>query len=110
MVREIRFLADVALSIISDRQKFLPWPLAGGDHAKGSDFHVLSDSGSRDLRTKTVTRIEAGEVLSINTAGGGGYGDPKERDAGAVARDVADGKVSPRRAREIYGANLPATE
>jgi N-methylhydantoinase B len=105
LTREIRFLTDVTLSIISDRAKFLPWPLAGGQEASGSDFYVLSGASRRDLRTKTVTRLEAGDVLSINTSGGGGYGDPGERDPDAMARDVADGKVSPERAREVYGAD-----
>lgn len=107
ITREMRFLTDVTLSIISDRERFHPWGVAGGEDALGSDFRVLSAGGDRRLRTKTVTRLTAGEVLSINTAGGGGYGSPGGRDPGAVARDVADGKVSPVRARDVYGDTLP---
>ena len=36
-------------------------------------------------------------------AGGGGWGDPRERDPAAVRADVADGKVTPDAARELYG-------
>ncbi len=44
-----------------------------------------------------------GDVLCINTAGGGGYGDPKKRSKDAVRRDIEDGKISRVRAKEIYG-------
>jgi N-methylhydantoinase B len=44
--------------------------------------------------------------IVIASPGGGGFGDPRQRDPNAVARDVADGIVSPMRAREIYGVVL----
>jgi N-methylhydantoinase B len=42
-------------------------------------------------------------VVSVQTPGGGGYGDPLERDPEAVREDVVNGKVSVDRAREAYG-------
>jgi N-methylhydantoinase B len=36
-------------------------------------------------------------------AGGGGWGDPRERDPEAVRDDVLDGKVTPEAAKELYG-------
>jgi len=42
-------------------------------------------------------------VIRLQTPGGGGYGDPAERDPTAVARDLRLGKVSPDRVREAYG-------
>jgi N-methylhydantoinase B len=39
----------------------------------------------------------------MDAAGGGGYGDPRERDSAALARDIREGKVSPESARRDYG-------
>lgn len=47
--------------------------------------------------------FEVGEVVSNRSGGGGGYGDPYERDPEAVQEDVLDGYVSPEAAREEYG-------
>ena len=43
--------------------------------------------------------MKAGERFLLQSAGGGGYGDPRQRDPAAVARDVAEGYVSARRER-----------
>jgi N-methylhydantoinase B len=42
-------------------------------------------------------------VISYRTCGGGGYGSPLERDPALVVADVRDEKISPARARSIYG-------
>ena len=47
--------------------------------------------------------VAAGEVIRIETTGGGGWGDPLERDPGRVAVDVVPGKVSRSAARDDYG-------
>jgi N-methylhydantoinase B len=52
--------------------------------------------------------IDAGDVYVHRTAGGGGWGDPLERDPAAVAHDVANDKVSADAARELYGVALGA--
>ena len=47
--------------------------------------------------------MEIGDRVTLLTAGGGGHGDPRERDPELVRRDVAEGYVSPEAARRIYG-------
>lgn len=103
LTRELEFLTDATLSVISDREVHRPWGIAGGHDAAGSDFAVISGGERRRLGTKAVTHLRAGDRLIINTAGGGGFGPPAARDPAAVARDVADGKVTPERARAVYG-------
>jgi N-methylhydantoinase B len=49
-------------------------------------------------------KVVEGDLLELQTPGGGGYGDPRERPPDAVARDVRRGYVSQRAAREVYGA------
>lgn len=55
------------------------------------------------VRSKLLTTVHAGERLIVKTAGGGGYGDPKERNREAVVEDVRNGKVSEAQAWEVYG-------
>lgn len=50
--------------------------------------------------------LAPGDVLYMNCQGGGGYGDPLQRDPQAVAEDVADGLVSTRAAADVYGVVL----
>ena len=52
---------------------------------------------------ETNLDIAAGDSMILETAGGGGYGDAKERDREMVKRDLLDGKITPEAAREIYG-------
>ena len=54
----------------------------------------------------STVRLRSGEMTSVQTPGGGGYGDPLERDPDAVGRDVAEGKVSERMAQGSYGVVL----
>ncbi len=60
------------------------------------------------IRAKGEQLIPAGELLIWETPGGGGYGDPRERDPDAVLRDLRSGFVSPRAAAGIYGVVLAA--
>jgi N-methylhydantoinase B len=52
--------------------------------------------------------VRAGEIVRVVTTGGGGWGDPLEREPELVRHDVIDGKVSPEAAREHYGVVLLA--
>jgi N-methylhydantoinase B len=68
---------------------------------------VLVNVGAQDERRlpAKVGRypLAAGDVLRICTPGAGGYGDPLERDALAVLRDVRNGRVSHESAERDYG-------
>lgn len=57
-----------------------------------------------DLPGKGEVRVTAGEMLIFETPGGGGFGRPEDRDAGAVQRDLDEGAISPAAARNIYKA------
>jgi N-methylhydantoinase B len=54
--------------------------------------------------------VKAGQVLRVVTTGGGGWGDPLEREPELVLRDVVQRKVSPEAARREYGVVLVARE
>ena len=63
--------------------------------------------GSPDVvvPSKIVSGLHAGDRILVTTAGGGGHGSPAQRDPALVLRDVADGKVGAKTAREVYGRN-----
>ncbi len=55
------------------------------------------------INPKETRQLMPGERIQLSTPGGGGYGNPRERDRAAVVRDVEFGWVSPGQAREVYG-------
>ncbi|MFN3449838.1 MAG: hydantoinase B/oxoprolinase family protein [Roseococcus sp.] len=94
--------AEFAVNAIFDRVANPPrGRFGGGDGAAG--WVGLDDPNGTVLRTKGFQIVPKGRRLVLKLPGGGGYGDPRERDAALVARDVADGLVSEEAARRLYG-------
>jgi N-methylhydantoinase B len=88
----------------SDRSRFPPYGLFGG--GAGAPSHlVLERSGQAptQLHSKAVFAIQAGDLVRLTLAGGGGWGDSAQRAPEAVANDVREGKISSERARAVYG-------
>ena len=106
---EIKHPSAVVVMRGKDRQRFCAWGASGGQAGTTSGNigtrrgAGLSSTGPHDIGKRTVYRAELGEVIRLWGGGGGGFGDPFERDPALVAADVAAGLVSPERAREVYG-------
>ena len=101
--RDIRFFTDVTWARYSDRQKFSPQGLFGGkEGTRGELILNPGTPGEQKQKSKGVTQLKAGDVLSIRLPGSGGYGDPRERSPELVRWDVLNGKVSLKSAREDY--------
>jgi N-methylhydantoinase B len=103
--RHLRFRADRAtLQIRSDRRDHPPYGLQGGMPGAGSDVRILRADGREEAcPAKFLTTVNSGDVLKVRLAGGGGHGDPRERDPDAVLADVLEGKMSIAHARRAYG-------
>ena len=71
--------------------------------AKAHSVIRRADGGEEVIPSKAATTLRKGDRLVIETAGGGGYGDPLERSAAEVREDVRNGKVSEEAARSVYG-------
>jgi len=104
--RDIEFLDERgALDTQFDKFKVAPFGLfGGGDGATGR--LVLNPDGPepRELASKTTAlELRRGDVVSMWTQGGGGYGAPGERSTEAIVQDIREGKLSPEAARERYG-------
>jgi N-methylhydantoinase B len=75
IVREIQFLARAQVTVLSDRRKIAPYGLQGGQPGlPGLNRIIRRDGGSEPLSSKCTTWVEPGDVLSIETPGGGGWG------------------------------------
>ena len=75
-----------------------------GEELAPLEMWIVSPGGEkRILRTMANEPIHAGEVCCTLSPGGGGWGDPLDRDPDRVLADVLDGLVSPQRARDVYG-------
>ena len=75
----------------------------GGDAAASIPFRVLPDGTEEPLRPISQEVIEPGELLGHELSGGGGYGDPFEREPARVLEDVLARFVTVERARDVYG-------
>ncbi|HEY4252108.1 MAG TPA: hydantoinase B/oxoprolinase family protein [Roseomonas sp.] len=95
--------AEFAVNAIFDRVANPPKGRDGGGEGMAG-WVGLNDANGTVLRTKGFQVIPKGKRLLLKLPGGGGLGDPKARDPALVARDVADGLVSPEAAKRIYGA------
>ncbi|RLB03257.1 MAG: hydantoinase B/oxoprolinase family protein [Deltaproteobacteria bacterium] len=89
----------VTVAIQAGRYKYPPEGLFGGRPGARAQFLVNGEPGD----PSGLTFCNPGDVMAFHSAGGGGYGDPFERDPEMVRRDVIYGYVSPERAREDYG-------
>ncbi|RLV55081.1 hydantoinase B/oxoprolinase family protein [Aeromicrobium phragmitis] len=90
--RKIRVEApDVHFWLDTSRQKSRPWGLFGGGPADSARCELSEDARPID---HGYTVLQPGQTASIETAGGGGYGDPAERPVDAVQQDAREGKIS----------------
>lgn len=86
-----------------DRHRFPPYGLEGGGHgAPSALFLQRAGEGEVEIPLKGIVALRRGDVVRLRIAGGGGWGDPTERDRDRVARDLREGKVSATAARENY--------
>lgn len=111
--RQYRVLSDdTYFGVRSDKCVHPPHGLFGGKPGEPSSNVVNPGNRQRilpPLPTEPVT-LETGDVFRHVMAGGGGYGDPLDRDPMRVLSDVIDGLVSTGHAREAYGVVLSEGE
>ena len=111
-LKEFRVLRDSAFLCVADRAILSCWGLRGGK--AGAPFRVTVDPGGPTERVLPGLvddePIPAGTLVRVETTGGGGWGDPLEREPELVALDVREGKVTARAARETYGVVLAGSE
>ena len=91
------------VSTLIDRTRFAAGGLDGG--APGA-LGLLALSTGAAAQPKSVLQLDPDARVRLELPGGGGYGDPRERDVERVLADVVDGYVSIDAARELYGVDI----
>jgi N-methylhydantoinase B len=97
LVRALQVRAGTAtISLLGERHTVRPRGAAGGgDGAVASHTLIVPGAGKeptmRTLPAKVTVQLTAGETLVVQTAGGGGYGDPAQREPASARRDALDG-------------------
>ncbi len=105
--RDYRFLEEEGvLQVRSDRRTHRPFGLYGGSPGAPSENSLNPEGEARRLPSKLTMTVRRGEVFRHILAGGGGWGDPLERDPAKVLKDVRNGLLSPEKARADYGVLL----
>ncbi|MFN3261072.1 MAG: hydantoinase B/oxoprolinase family protein [Pikeienuella sp.] len=115
-VRKTSILLDAdkaVLSYICDRERAVVWGIKGGLPSMPHGLHMVRAGKTHEDWLGSVFSdlpMKTGDVFSRPTAGGGGYGDPLERDPAAVLEDVIDDYVSVERAAKDYGVVIRAID
>jgi len=114
-VRHIQCLWNHFISGLADRQRIPPWGLDGGREGRPNRWGVVQDGEEHTLKDAygLVSNskfynllVKKGDVIVLETGGGGGFGDPRERDPEAVRRDLREGYISARSASVDYGMDV----
>jgi len=114
-----RFLEKGEISIHDDRWLTYPWGVNGGLPGARSRKTLIRKAGTQELLPSKIDRVkvEEGDLLLADTWGGGGCGDPLERDVEKVVFDLDAGLVTRDGAKRYGvvidssgGADLPATQ
>jgi N-methylhydantoinase B len=110
MIRRIRLLdQEGQYSVLSDRAVIPPWGVLQG--GSGKPYALSLERAGEQSGFDTPGKVSGfpirrGDVVVIRSSGGGGYGDPLERDPERVLDDVKRGYVSAQAAAELYGVVL----
>jgi N-methylhydantoinase B len=89
------------------RNKHTPWPLGGGCYGSPNYAEVIRVDGTvEEYAVVTALEVNAGDVIRIHTATGGGYGEPRSRRRELVLEDLRNGYVTEETARTVYGLDI----
>ena len=95
--------AGAIVSLLSDRHRFAPYGLFGGQPGQRGQTVLIRDGQSIELGSKERRQLQRHDIVSVRLAGAGGYGPPQERAPELLRRDVERGLVSAQAARDLYG-------
>ncbi len=105
VIKDYRVLtSEASLTLSIGRSKYPPWGVEGG-HNGTPNYAVLYLQGKEPQKVRRVAAVKMrkGDLVSIRSGGGGGWGDPLERDPEKVRWDVINEYIDLETARNVYG-------
>ncbi|GGM15515.1 hydantoinase B/oxoprolinase family protein [Nakamurella endophytica] len=108
VLREVRYTEPGEVLSMKKRSKTPPWALDGGREPRPSAMTIWPGTDREVVVGMYRAAMAAGDRFVNRTAGGGGHGDPLDRDPAAVVADVAEGYVTPAAAERDYGLRVHA--
>ena len=109
MSKEFELTSDATVTVHFTRTDSNPWGIGGGEQGTRAFVARVRDGQSETLVGRGTYEFRRGDVLSIRSPGGGGYGPPAERDTAAVHRDHDHGLISDDYLRRHYAQAVEAT-
>ncbi|MDI6641291.1 MAG: hydantoinase B/oxoprolinase family protein, partial [Elusimicrobiota bacterium] len=104
LIRDYRLLNSTAeLTSIASRYRYFPWGVNGGKEGSNNKVQVFSKDKMFEKATFSNYPLKKGDLVRYITGGGGGYGDPLERDPIMVLDDVLNEYITIEEAKKIYG-------
>lgn len=104
LIRDYRIKnSNAELTTIASRYRILPWGLNGGKEGSNNKIQVHSDGKMMEKATYSNHKLKEGDLVRFITGGGGGYGDPFERDPKMVLDDVLNEFITLEDVKENYG-------
>lgn len=105
---QIQFDSDAEIVMFGDGKKIPPYGLAGGGTGS-TNLPTLHYKDGKEimLDTKELPRkVRSGDTLTLISSGGGGWGDPKDRDPAKVREDFRNRLISGETAQNLYGVKV----
>lgn len=107
IIRSFEALSDTTFTILSERSRHAPWGLFGGGNGQRTRVLLHRSFDGKNSRkrhrvkpanvpVKATLILNKGDVVEIQTAGGGGYADPGKRESSNVMEDIENEIISPR--------------
>lgn len=105
--RVVRFTNDGEVLSMKKKTQTFPWGVGGGKEPKYTNGMVVwpDTPNAKSMRMRRE-KMQAGDVFDNISAGGGGWGNPYEREISQILSDVENLKVSQESARDLYGVEI----
>lgn len=95
---------EVFLTYAASRTEARPWPVRKGRRGSTNYAKILRKSGEEERYSMcTMVRVEKGDCIRLVSATGGGFGNPGDREAEAIARDIKNGYLTRDQAASVFG-------